>query len=144
MALASTRRPLRSVALCVLDPTAHAAAVAAECLLLAGPAVADQLTLARPGRLIAWLWRRVKPADPLRFLDMSALKFNVVFEDAGEGWVYAHVQELPEVHTQGEGLEQARLMVREAIELVLEDRRERGEEIPATGWALVEPVEIAA
>ena len=75
---------------------------------------------------------------------MSALKFNVVFEDAGDGWVYAHVQELPEVHTQGEGLEHARLMVREAIELVLEDRRERGEEIPATGWALVEPVEIAA
>jgi predicted RNase H-like HicB family nuclease len=35
-------------------------------------------------------------------------------------------------------------MVREAIELVLEDRRERGEPIPETGWALVEPVEIAA
>jgi len=82
--------------------------------------------------------------DPLPFRDMSALKFNVVFEDAGDGWVYAHVQELPEVHTQGEGLDDARIMVREAIELVLEDRRERGEEIPATGWALVEPVEIAA
>jgi len=82
--------------------------------------------------------------DPLTFLGVCALKFNVVFEDAGDGWVYAHVQELPEVHTQGEGLEQARLMVREAIELVLEDRRERGEAIPATGWALVEPVEIAA
>ena len=37
-----------------------------------------------------------------------------------------------------------RPMVREAIELVLENRRERGEPIPATGWALVEPVEIAA
>ncbi len=35
-------------------------------------------------------------------------------------------------------------MVREAIDLVLEDRRERGEPIPATGWALVESVEIAA
>jgi predicted RNase H-like HicB family nuclease len=56
---------------------------------------------------------------------MSPLKFNVVFEDAGDGWVYAHVQELPEVHTQGEGLDDARVMVREAIELVLEDRRER-------------------
>ena len=81
---------------------------------------------------------------PATVSQMSGLKFNVVFEDAGEGWVYAHVQELPEVHTQGEGLDEARVMVREAIELVLEDRRERGEAIPATGWALVEPVEIAA
>ncbi len=75
---------------------------------------------------------------------MGALTFNVVFEDAGDGWVYAHVHELPEVHTQGQGLDEARITVREAIELVLEDRRERGEAIPVTGWALVEPVEIAA
>ncbi len=75
---------------------------------------------------------------------MSSLKFNVVYEDAGEGWVYAHVPELPEVHTQGESLDQAREMVRDAIELVLEERRERGEVIPPTGWALVEAVEIAA
>jgi predicted RNase H-like HicB family nuclease len=77
-------------------------------------------------------------------LCMSGLTFNVVYEDAGEGWVYAHVPELPEVHTQGEGLEEARLIVRDAIELVLEERRTRGESIPETGWALVEPVEIAA
>jgi predicted RNase H-like HicB family nuclease len=75
---------------------------------------------------------------------MSSLKFNVVYEDAGEGWVYAHVPELPEVHTQGDSLDQAREMVRDAIELVLEERRERGEAIPPTGWALVEAVEIAA
>jgi predicted RNase H-like HicB family nuclease len=77
-------------------------------------------------------------------LDMSGLTFNVVYEDAGEGWVYAHVPELPEVHTQGEGLDEARVMVRDAIELVLQERRARGESIPGTGWALVEPVEIAA
>jgi len=75
---------------------------------------------------------------------MSGLTFNVVYEDAGEGWVYAHVSELPEVHTQGEGLDQAREMVRDAIELVLEERRGRGEPVPRSGWALVEPVEIAA
>jgi antitoxin HicB len=63
---------------------------------------------------------------------MSALTFNVVFEDAGDGWVYAHVPELPEVHTQGEDLDEARTMVREAIELVLEDRRERGDPIPSS------------
>lgn len=70
--------------------------------------------------------------------------FNVVYEDAGDGLVYAHVPELPEVHTQGEGLDEAREMVRDAIALVVEDRTARGEDIPATGWALVEPVKIAA
>jgi predicted RNase H-like HicB family nuclease len=75
---------------------------------------------------------------------MSALTFNVVYEDAGDGWVYAHVPELPEVHTQGEGLDEARAMVRDAIELVLAERRSRDEPIPVTGWALVEAVEIAA
>jgi predicted RNase H-like HicB family nuclease len=75
---------------------------------------------------------------------MALRVFNVVFEDAGDGWVYAHVPELPEVHTQGESLEDARVMVRDAIALVLEERASRGELIPETGWALVEPVEIAA
>ena len=75
---------------------------------------------------------------------MTAHTFNVVFEDAGDGWVYAHVPELPEVQTQGETLDAARDMVRNAIAVVLEERRARGEEIPPTGWALVESVEIAA
>lgn len=72
------------------------------------------------------------------------MTFNVVFEDAGEGWIYAHVPELPEVHTQGEDLAAARAMVKDAIAEVLDDRRARGEAIPPTGWALVERVEIAA
>ncbi len=84
------------------------------------------------------------PEHALPLEAMSALTFNVVYEDAGEGCVYAHVPELPEVQTQGKNLEQARAMVRDALELVLEERRTRGESIPATGWALVEPVEIAA
>ena len=53
---------------------------------------------------------------------MSGLTFNVVYEDAGDGWVYAHVPEFPEVQTQGERLDQARVMVRDAIKLVLEER----------------------
>jgi predicted RNase H-like HicB family nuclease len=58
--------------------------------------------------------------------------------------VYAHVPQLPEVQTQGENLDDARAMVKDAIAFVLEERRGRGEAIPRTGWALVEPVEIAA
>lgn len=75
---------------------------------------------------------------------MAAHAFSVVFEDAGDGWVYAHVPELPEVHTQGQSLDDAREMVRDAIALVLDERRARGEKIPPKGWALVESVEIAA
>lgn len=75
---------------------------------------------------------------------MAAHTFNVVYEDAGDGWVYAHVPELPELHTQGETLDEAREMARDAIALVLDERRNRGEAIPPTGWALVESVEIAA
>jgi len=68
---------------------------------------------------------------------MAAHTFNVVYEDAGDGWVYAHVAELlPEVHTQGENLDKARKMVKDAIELVLDERRARGEAIPPTGWVL--------
>jgi len=75
---------------------------------------------------------------------MGNLTFNAIYEDAGDGWIYAHVPELPEVQTQGKDLEEAREMVRDAIEMVLADLRTRGEAIPGRGWALVEPVEIAA
>jgi predicted RNase H-like HicB family nuclease len=82
--------------------------------------------------------------EALPSTEMSALTFNAVYEEAGEGWIYAHVPELPEVHTQGKDLEEAREMVRDAIELVLDERRARGEPIPAKGWALVEPIEVGA
>jgi predicted RNase H-like HicB family nuclease len=84
------------------------------------------------------------PADHGIVSPVSEFSFNAVFEDAGDGWVYAHVAELPEVHTQGNDLEEARAMVRDAIGLVLEDRRARGEPIPEQSWALVESVVIAA
>jgi len=74
---------------------------------------------------------------------LSSLKFKVVYEDAGEGW---STPTCPSCRRsiRGESLDQARELVRDAIELMLEERRERGEAIPQTGWALVEPVEIAA
>ena len=35
------------------------------------------------------------------------LRFTAVYEAAEDRWVYAHVPELPEVHTQGKDLEEA-------------------------------------
>lgn len=71
-------------------------------------------------------------------------RFTAVYERDETGLVYAHVPELPEVQTQGRDLDEAREMVRDAVALALEVRRERGEPIPAVGWALTEPVDIAA
>ena len=55
------------------------------------------------------------------------LRFTAVYDAAEDGSVYAYVPQLPEVHTQGKDLGEARAMVEDAIELVLADRRERGE-----------------
>jgi predicted RNase H-like HicB family nuclease len=56
----------------------------------------------------------------------DSLRFTAVYEQAEDGWVYAPVPELPEVHAQGRDLDEARAMVEDAVQLVIADRRERG------------------
>ena len=73
---------------------------------------------------------------------MSAIKFNAVFERDEAALIYAHVPELPEVQTQGRTLEEAREMVRAAISQALELRQERGEPVPAEGWAATGLVDV--
>jgi predicted RNase H-like HicB family nuclease len=72
------------------------------------------------------------------------LRFTAVYEPAEDGWVYAHVPELPEVHTQGRDLDEARVMLEDAVRLVIADRQERGEAIPGPGWAITETIRVAA
>lgn len=74
---------------------------------------------------------------------MSEHRFTAVFERDESDFIYAHVPELPEVQTQGRTIEEAREMVRSAIEQALELRRERGEPIPTEGWAATELVEVS-
>ena len=63
---------------------------------------------------------------------MSATRtYAIVLEPTEEGGFLVHAPALPEVVTGGDTEEEALAMAREAIELVLESRRERGEEIPA-------------
>ena len=52
------------------------------------------------------------------------LKFTAVFEPAPEGGFSAYVEEIPGVNTQGETLDEARENLREALEMVLDVRRE--------------------
>jgi antitoxin HicB len=56
--------------------------------------------------------------------------FTVILEPAEEGGFIVHVPALPEVVTEGDTEEEALAMAKDAIELVLKSRRERGEPIP--------------
>jgi predicted RNase H-like HicB family nuclease len=48
--------------------------------------------------------------------------YTVVFTPEKDGWYSVHCLELP-VASQGHGLEEARAMITEAIQMCLEDRR---------------------
>lgn len=62
---------------------------------------------------------------------MSATRtYSIVLEPMEEGGFLVHVPALPEVVTGGDTEDEALAMAREAIELVLESRLERGEDIP--------------
>jgi predicted RNase H-like HicB family nuclease len=56
-------------------------------------------------------------------------EFDVVFEPQDEGGYTAYVPDLPGCVSEGETLEEAAAMIREAMALYLESRR-------AHGWAL--------
>jgi antitoxin HicB len=54
----------------------------------------------------------------------------VILEPAEEGGFIVRVPALPEIVTEGDTEEEALAVAQDAIELVLESRRERGELIP--------------
>ncbi len=62
--------------------------------------------------------------------DKKELNYTVVFEAAAEGGYVVHVPALPGLVTQGETMEEARIMAKDAIEGYLAVLREDGEEIP--------------
>lgn len=53
-------------------------------------------------------------------------EFTAVLEPADEGGYFAYCPEVPEANGQGETREETLDSLREAIALVLEDRREQG------------------
>lgn len=72
------------------------------------------------------------------------LKFTAVFEPAPEGGFAAYIEEIPGVNTQGETLEEARENLREALEMVLEVRRELAEAAQAGRKVIREAIQQAA
>jgi antitoxin HicB len=62
---------------------------------------------------------------------VSALRtYTVILEPAEEGGYVVRVPALPEIVTEGDTEEEALAMAQDAIGLVLESRKERGEPIP--------------
>ncbi len=74
----------------------------------------------------------------------ASLKFTAVFEPVAEGGYSAYVAEIPGVNSQGETLEEARKNLREALEMVLEVRRELAEEQQAGRVVIREVIQLAA
>lgn len=71
------------------------------------------------------------------------LTYPVVLEPQPEGGFTVRVPALPEVVTEGDTEDEALAMAREAIELAIEVRQERGEEVPAPQPTLLRRVSIA-
>ncbi|HEX8658904.1 MAG TPA: type II toxin-antitoxin system HicB family antitoxin [Hymenobacter sp.] len=74
----------------------------------------------------------------------ARLKFTAVFEPAVEGGYVAYVEEIPGVNTQGETLDEARQNLREALEMVLDVRRELAETQQAGRTIIREAINVAA
>jgi predicted RNase H-like HicB family nuclease len=51
-------------------------------------------------------------------------EYSVLYQPIEDGWVMATVPELPGAVTQGKDLNEARAMIKEAIELLLQSYRE--------------------
>jgi predicted RNase H-like HicB family nuclease len=50
--------------------------------------------------------------------------YTVVYHGIEEGWIMATVPELPGAVTQGKTMQEARAMIKDAVELLLESYRE--------------------
>lgn len=69
-------------------------------------------------------------------------EFNVVYTPIEDGWFMATVPELPGAVTQGRDLEEARSMIKEAVELLLESYRDNAVK-DAPGNAIWETLTVA-
>jgi len=70
--------------------------------------------------------------------------YTVILEPAEEGGYVVHVPAFPEIVTEGDTEAEALAMAKDAIELVVASRRERGEPIPAdVGQPLVHKLTVA-
>ncbi len=89
-----------------------------------------------------------RPGNPWPNAEPSGvdLRYAVLLEPEPDGSAYnVIVPAIPEAHTWGATVEEALRMAREVIELCLEERRARGDEIPPSDAdaARLESIEIS-
>lgn len=65
--------------------------------------------------------------------------YHVIYQPIEDGWVMASVPELPGAVTQAPTLEEAKVLIQEAVALVLEAYREHEERDGWTGQRPVDP-----
>jgi antitoxin HicB len=70
------------------------------------------------------------------------LTFSITLRPEPEGGFTVRVPALPEIVTYGEDEAGAVAVAKEAIELVLQSRRERGEAIPVSDGTLLRSVDV--
>jgi predicted RNase H-like HicB family nuclease len=71
-----------------------------------------------------------RPVHRRGSLDITEYRYTVVYEPAEEGGYVVTVPALPGLVTEGDSLEEAREMVKDAIRGYLESLRKHGEDIP--------------
>ncbi len=72
-------------------------------------------------------------------------EYTVVYQPIEDGWILATVPELPGAVTQGRTMKEAREMIKEAVELLLESYRENAaKEMPGNAVWETLSVEIPA
>lgn len=83
--------------------------------------------------------------DHRRVLLSSTHTYSVILEPAEEGGFTVRVPALPEIVTEGDTVDEALDMARDAIALVIASRTERGETIPCEHTApVVRQITVAA
>lgn len=74
---------------------------------------------------------------------MSRIVFPIVIEHDEDGY-FAQCPSLPGCHTEGKTYEEVWRNIREAVELVIEDRQAHGEPIPNPGVVSFATLEVVA
>lgn len=70
-------------------------------------------------------------------------KLTAIYERTEDGWWVVSVPEIPGAHSQGRTLEEAREMIKDAVSLLLEVRREDAErEMAGKKDVVREPLEV--
>lgn len=74
----------------------------------------------------------------------AKLELTAVFEEAEEGGYVAFIEELPGVNTQGESLEEAKINLMEALDLVMDTQRSLSEKTLENRNVIKESLHLAS